>query len=102
MITCLLNKDDVNYYGHNFSKDDPMCIPEREEDGTVHDPYRIDCMRQHLQEMGKAIEDGVDLIGYTAWGCIDFVSASPRGLFSYTPDHKKTGSSAMETARFHS
>ncbi len=48
-----------------------------EEDGSVHDPYRIEYFRQHILEMGKAIElDGVDVIGYTPWGCIDLVSCS--------------------------
>ena len=46
-----------------------------EEDGSIHDPYRIDYMRQHIIEMKKAVdEDGVDLMGYTPWGCIDCVS----------------------------
>ena len=44
-------------------------------DGTVHDPYRIDYFRAHIEQMGKAIEDGVELIGYTTWGPIDLVSA---------------------------
>lgn len=46
-----------------------------EEDGSIHDEYRIDYYRQHIMEMNKAIEHGVDLIGYTTWGCIDLVSA---------------------------
>lgn len=47
-----------------------------EADGSVHDPYRIDYLREHIKEMEKAIElDGVDLIGYTTWGCIDLISA---------------------------
>lgn len=46
-----------------------------EEDGSIHDPFRIDYYRQHIQAMAKAIENGVDLIGYTTWGCIDVVSA---------------------------
>ena len=46
-----------------------------EADGTVHDPYRIDYLREHIREMGEAIEDGVELLGYTTWGCIDLVSA---------------------------
>ena len=47
-----------------------------EEDGTINDDYRIDYLRQHITEMKKAVdEDGVDLIGYTLWGCIDLVSA---------------------------
>lgn len=46
-----------------------------EEDGSIHDPYRIDYMRAHIEQMGKAIDEGVDLIGYTSWGCIDVISA---------------------------
>ncbi|EOS60319.1 hypothetical protein C815_01466 [Firmicutes bacterium M10-2] len=46
-----------------------------EEDGSIHDPFRIDYYRAHIKEMDKAIEEGVNLIGYTTWGCIDLVSA---------------------------
>ena len=47
-----------------------------EEYGSIHDPYRIDYMKQHIIEMKKAVdEDGVDLMGYMPWGCIDVVSA---------------------------
>ena len=47
------------------------------EDGQIHDDYRISYLRAHIEQMDKAInEDGVDLIGYTPWGCIDLVSAS--------------------------
>jgi 6-phospho-beta-glucosidase len=42
----------------------------------VHDDYRIDYLAAHIKEFIKAVdEDGVDLIGYTPWGCIDLVSA---------------------------
>lgn len=41
---------------------------------TVLDDYRISYLRNHLIEVAEAIEDGVELIGYTAWGCIDLVS----------------------------
>lgn len=47
-----------------------------EEDGSVHDLYRIDYLREHIRCMGEAIEDGVDLMGYTMWGCTDLTSAS--------------------------
>lgn len=48
-----------------------------EEDGTIHDSYRIEYLRDHIEQMKLAVdEDGVDLIGYTPWGCIDLVSAS--------------------------
>ena len=46
-----------------------------EEDGSIHDPYRIDYFRQHVQAMQTALDWGVNLIGYTTWGCIDVVSA---------------------------
>ena len=48
-----------------------------EEDKTCHDPYHIDYLRSHIQAISEAInEDGVDVMGYTPWGCIDLVSAS--------------------------
>ena len=46
------------------------------EDGRIHDSYRIDYLRQHIEQMAEAVKDGVDLMGYTPWGCIDLVSAS--------------------------
>ncbi len=46
-----------------------------EEDGSIHDSYRIDYFRPHIQAMAEAIKDGVPLIGYTTWGPIDLVSA---------------------------
>ena len=48
-----------------------------EEDGSIHDTYRINYLRDHIKAMDAAVnEDGVDLMGYTMWGCIDLVSAS--------------------------
>ena len=44
-------------------------------DGKVHDDYRIDYLRLHIQQMAQAVADGVDLRGYTTWGPIDLVSA---------------------------
>ena len=50
-------------------------IDKKEEDGSCHDPYRVDYLRAHIEQMKKAVEiDGVDLMGYTPWGCIDCVS----------------------------
>lgn len=47
-----------------------------EEDGSIHDSYRVDYLQKHICEMKKAVEeDGVELMGYTPWGCIDLVSA---------------------------
>mgnify|MGYP000129009236 CR=1 FL=1 len=52
-------------------------VDQLNEDGTVDDQYRIDYLKEHIQEMKKAVDiDGVDLLGYTVWGCIDCVSFS--------------------------
>ncbi|SHJ48054.1 glycoside hydrolase family 1 protein [Hespellia stercorisuis] len=51
-------------------------VDKLEEDGTVNDDYRINYFRDHIKEMEEAVKDGVDLMGYTPWGCIDLVSAS--------------------------
>ncbi len=48
-----------------------------QEDGSIHDTYRIAYMREHIKAMLAAVnEDGIPLLGYTCWGCIDLVSAS--------------------------
>ncbi|PPG37391.1 glycoside hydrolase family 1 protein [Pseudoclavibacter sp. RFBA6] len=49
---------------------------ELEEDGTIHDPYRIDYFRAHFEEMIRAVDEGVELLGYTSWAPIDSISAS--------------------------
>ncbi len=48
-----------------------------EEDGKINDDYRIDYLRSHIKAMIAAVEeDGVDLLGYTPWGCVDLISAT--------------------------
>ncbi len=47
-----------------------------EEDGSIHDDYRIQYIKEHIEQMKEAIGDGVDLIGYTPWASIDLVSVS--------------------------
>lgn len=47
-----------------------------EVDNMINDDYRINYLREHISEAAKAIQDGVDLIGYTSWGPIDLISAS--------------------------
>ena len=47
---------------------------------TVDDSYRIEYLRAHLEQLKEAIEDGVEVMGYTSWGCIDVVSASTAEL----------------------
>ena len=51
-------------------------VDKMTSDGQIIDDYRIAYLRAHIEQMAKAIEDGVDLMGYTPWGCIDLVSAS--------------------------
>lgn len=47
-----------------------------EADGSINDDYRIEYLRAHIDQMGEAIQDGVEVMGYTSWGCIDLISAS--------------------------
>lgn len=47
-----------------------------EEDGSIQDDYRIAYFRDHIDAIGNAVEDGVEVMGYTPWGCIDIVSMS--------------------------
>ncbi|MDF2789351.1 MAG: 6-phospho-beta-glucosidase [Neobacillus sp.] len=52
-------------------------IDTPDENGYVEDDYRIDYLRKHVQAFKDAVEiDGVELLGYTTWGCIDLVAAS--------------------------
>ena len=46
------------------------------EDGQIHDDYRIAYLSEHIRQMWEAVNDGVELLGYTPWGCIDLISAS--------------------------
>nr|WP_195263389.1 6-phospho-beta-glucosidase [Clostridium sp. 1001275B_160808_H3] len=67
---------------------------------TVLDDYRIQYLNDHLVELGKAIEDGVEVMGYTSWGCIDLVSASTAELkkrygFIYV-DRNDDGTGSLE------
>ena len=47
---------------------------------TVEDDYRIQYLKDHLIQVGEAVQDGVEIMGYTSWGCIDVVSASTEEL----------------------
>ena len=71
---------------------------------TVRDGYRIQYLNDHLVQVLKAIrEDGVDLMGYTSWGCIDLVSCSKAELrkrygFIYV-DRNDDGSGTLQRYR---
>lgn len=74
-----------------------------EEDGSINDDYRIDYLRGHIKAIGEAIEDGVEMMGYTSWGCIDLVSASTGEMskrygFIYVDKHDD-GSGTLERSR---
>lgn len=50
-------------------------VDKAEADGSINDDYRIEYLKAHIDQMKKAVvEDGVELMGYTPWGCIDCVS----------------------------
>lgn len=52
-------------------------VDKPDENGYVEDDYRIEYLREHIKTMRDAVNlDGVELMGYTPWGCIDLVSAS--------------------------
>lgn len=55
-------------------------LVEVDGEKTVVDDYRIAYLNDHLVQVGEALEDGVDVLGYTSWGCIDIVSASTAQL----------------------
>ncbi|HJD45580.1 MAG TPA: 6-phospho-beta-glucosidase [Candidatus Mediterraneibacter norfolkensis] len=69
----------------------------------VLDDYRIEYLREHIIQMREAVKDGVNLMGYTSWGCIDLVSASTAELrkrygFIYV-DRNDDGSGTLERYR---
>jgi 6-phospho-beta-glucosidase len=75
-------------------------ITDKNGNKTVNDDYRINYLNDHLVQVAEAIEDGVELMGYTTWGCIDLVSASTAELkkrygFIYVDRHDD-GSGTLE------
>ena len=78
-------------------------VPAADGSRTVNDDYRIDFLRQHLLQVEQAIEDGVEVMGYTTWGCIDLVSASTAEMekrygFIYV-DRDNSGAGTLERYR---
>ena len=74
-----------------------------EDDGSIHDDYRIDYLRSHLEQLRMAIADGVDVMGYTWWGCVDIVSNSSGEMrkrygFVYV-DKQDGGAGTLERSR---
>ncbi|MFP7476989.1 glycoside hydrolase family 1 protein [Terribacillus saccharophilus] len=76
---------------------------EVESDGSIHDDYRVNYFREHFRQMKEAVEEGVELFGYTSWGPIDIVSAgtsqmSKRYGFIYV-DQDDDGNGTLERKR---
>jgi len=74
-----------------------------ESDGSIHDDYRIDYFREHFRQMKEAVEEGVELFGYTSWGTSDIISAgtsqmSKRYGFIYV-DQDDEGNGTLERKR---
>ena len=72
-----LNEIYDRYHKPMFIVENGLGAPDTiNEDGSIDDDYRIEYLKKHIQAMKDAVEyDGVDLMGYTSWGCIDIVSA---------------------------
>ena len=72
----------LNEYWDRYQK--PLYITENgfgaydkvEADGSIHDPYRIDYLRKHVEQVVESVKDGVDVRGYYPWGPIDIISCS--------------------------
>lgn len=71
-----LNKLYDRYQKPLFVVENGLGAADRIVDGKIEDDYRIDYLEKHIRQMSEAVEDGVELMGYTAWGCIDLVSCS--------------------------
>ncbi|HAV1626395.1 TPA: 6-phospho-beta-glucosidase [Enterobacter hormaechei subsp. steigerwaltii] len=74
-----------------------------EADGSINDDYRIQYLNDHLVQVAEALEDGVEVLGYTTWGPIDLVSASKAEMskrygFIYV-DRDDTGNGTLERRR---
>ena len=51
-------------------------LDEVAPDGSIHDGYRIDYLRKHIEQLRECVRDGVDVMAYLSWGPIDIVSSS--------------------------
>lgn len=61
-----------------------------EEDGTIHDPYRVEYLMRHFGQIEEAQRDGVDVLGFIVWGVIDLVSAAAARWKSDTVSYMST------------
>ncbi len=75
-LRILLNDMWDRYQKPLFIVENGLGAYDKVEDGKIHDSYRIDYLKAHIEQMKEAVKDGVDLMGYLAWGPIDLVSMS--------------------------
>ncbi|MDR1793780.1 MAG: glycoside hydrolase family 1 protein [Erysipelotrichaceae bacterium] len=75
-LRTLLNLFYDRYHVPIYITENGVGLYDKLEDGKVHDPYRPDYYKAHIQAMADAIADGVDLRGYYAWAPLDIVSCS--------------------------
>ena len=77
-----------------------VLVEDENGNKTVEDDYRIQYLKDHLIQVGEAIQDGVEIMGYTSWGCIDVVRASTAELkkrYGYIyVDRNDDGTGTME------
>ena len=72
----------LNIYWDRYQK--PICVAENgfgaydtlEDDGSIHDAYRIEYLKAHASSIKQALLDGVQCFGYYPWGPIDIISCS--------------------------
>lgn len=75
----------ISQYWDRYQK--PIMIAEngfgqydKIEDGYIHDDYRINYLKQHIEQLKECVKDGVDVFAYCSWGPIDLVSASTQEM----------------------
>lgn len=77
-----------------------VLVENEKGEKTVQDDYRIQYLNDHLIQVSEALADGVEVLGYTSWGCIDIVSntsnqMSKRYGFIYV-DRNDDGSGSLK------
>lgn len=75
-LRIVLNELWDRYHVPLFVVENGLGAYDKLENDKVHDDYRVDYLKRHITEAKRAVEDGVDLIGFLAWGPIDLISMS--------------------------
>ncbi|MEG2270555.1 MAG: family 1 glycosylhydrolase [Erysipelotrichaceae bacterium] len=75
-LRIILNQYYDRYQKPIYITENGMGCYDKVEEGSIHDPYRVEFYRNHIQQVKEAIKDGVDVRGYYVWGPIDIISCS--------------------------